>query len=112
MSKFYIGQIFEKKYPPEAADFCNDSQDGENPCSIEEIESLNGVRRFQIVRNPEPTEAETAKNKIIELQCYLNDTDWYVPRSIETEKPIPEEVKIKRAEAREEISKLRKEYNL
>ncbi|CAB4139368.1 hypothetical protein UFOVP346_40 [uncultured Caudovirales phage] len=31
---------------------------------------------------------------------YLSDTDWYVVRQSETGKPMPDDVKIKRAEAR------------
>ena len=41
------GQIFEDDYPAEAAQWCNSSQNA----IIEEIEPLNGVRRFQIVEN-------------------------------------------------------------
>lgn len=43
---FYIGQIFEGEYPPEAASWCNERLD----CYITEIEPLpDGTRRFQIV---------------------------------------------------------------
>jgi hypothetical protein len=61
------------------------------------------------------SEAEVLQNqeeinkRIEELQQYLNDTDWYVARYSETGVEIPEEVKQKRAEAREEISRLRNE---
>lgn len=48
---FIIGQIFEEMYPPEAADWCNENGNA----YIEEIESQDGVRRFQIVAVPEPT---------------------------------------------------------
>ena len=113
MEEFYIGQIFEEKYPTEAADFCNNSQNGENPCNIEEIDSKSdGTRRFKIVPNDPPDPKEKALLRIYELQSYLDSTDWYVPRSMETGEPIPEEVKKKRAEAREEISRLREKYNL
>ena len=111
--KFYISQIFEGIYPPEAADFCNNSQGTDNPCYIKEIEpKADGTRMFKIVPNDPPDPKEEANNKIAELQSYLSSTDWYVPRSMETGEPIPEEVKTKRAEAREEISRLRKEYNI
>ena len=50
---FEAGQIFENTYPPEAAQWCNDSK-----AYIEEIEKLNGVRRFRIVGIPEPTQEE------------------------------------------------------
>ena len=50
---YKIGQIFEKKYPPEVAMWC-----GENNAYIEEIEAVEGVRQFQIVAIPEPTKEE------------------------------------------------------
>jgi len=115
MSKqqFYIGQIFVGIYPPEAAEFCNDSQGTESACYIKGIESAeDGQRRFQIVPNDPPDPKEEALSRIRELQSYLDSTDWYVPRSMETGEPIPEEVKKKRAEAREEISRLREKHNI
>lgn len=113
MSEFHIGQIFESLYPTEAADFCNNSQGTDNPCYIKEIEpKSDGTRMFKIVPNDPPDPREEANNKIAEFQYYLASTDWYVSRNMETGKPIPEEVKKKRAEAREEISRLRKEYNI
>lgn len=51
---FEIGQIFDGDYPPEAASWCNYHGDR----WIEEIEPVDGVRRFQIVKAPEPTQEE------------------------------------------------------
>lgn len=51
---FYIGQVFEGTYPPEAAMWCNQQGD----CYIEEIDALDGKRRFQIRAIPEPTPEE------------------------------------------------------
>lgn len=56
---------------------------------------------------PEKPQSEIDAERIRELQQYLNDTDWYVARYSETGVEIPEEVKQKRKEAREEISNLR-----
>lgn len=53
MNEFTINQIFNDTYPPEAAIWCN-----ENRAYIEEIEPVDGVRRFQIVAVPEPTQEE------------------------------------------------------
>lgn len=106
---FYINQIFENEYPLEAADFCNESQGSETPCYIKEIEPVDGVRRFQIVRNEEPTESEITQNRIIELESYLSSTDWYAVRFAETGVEIPEDVKQQRQSAREEISRLREQ---
>ena len=56
---FEIGQIFEEKYPPEVALWCN-----ENNAYIEEIEQKNGHRRFQVVAIPEPTAEELAEQEL------------------------------------------------
>lgn len=56
---FRIGQIFEEKYPPEAALWCNN-----NNAYIEEIEQKNGHRRFQVVAIPEPTSEEQQQELI------------------------------------------------
>ncbi|MBO7043796.1 hypothetical protein J6W34_04585 [bacterium] len=102
--EFYIGQIFEDYYPPEVAIFCNESQ----KCHIEEIDSINGHLRYKIVENKtvKISDVEKAREKIMKYNDYLNFTDWYVTRKIETGKEIPEDVLNQRNEAREEISKL------
>lgn len=38
-----------------------------------------------------------------EAQQYLQETDWYVIRQADSGEPVPEEVKTKRADARERI---------
>lgn len=63
-----------------------------------------------LVDPPEPSEEEKAKQKINELEGYLTSTDWYAIRYADTGEEIPAEIKTKRQEAREEISRLREEY--
>ncbi len=62
-SEFYLGQVFDGIYPPEAAHWCNDGQ----KYHIDEIEPNpeTGERRFQIVENQvyEPTPEELAEMK-------------------------------------------------
>lgn len=53
---FEPSQIFVGEYPPEAAEWCNDS----GTYYIKEIAPENGHRRFQIVENPQPTPEELA----------------------------------------------------
>ena len=110
---FYINQIFENEYPQEAADFCNSSQSTENACYIKEIEPVNGVRRFQIVPNEQPTEQEINqeqnRQKIMKLESYLSSTDWYAVRYAETGVEIPQDIRTQRQSAREEISYLRED---
>lgn len=57
--EFYIGQIFENEFPPEATIWC-----GENNATIKEItEDGAEIRKFQIVEIPKyiPTKAELTK---------------------------------------------------
>jgi hypothetical protein len=119
---FYENQIFEQEYPPEAADFCNNSQLTENRFHIAEIDPVTRdeqdddgnttaktIRRFQIVRNPEPTTNELNERRISELETYLNVTDWYAVRYAETGVAIPDDIKTARQAARDEISALREQ---
>lgn len=71
-SEFFVGQVFEETYPPEAAVYCNSHGDR----YIKEIEkTAEGNRRFQIVKVPEPTVDEVRAQKLAELdQKFLA---WY-----------------------------------
>ena len=122
MTQFYENQIFEQEYPQEAADFCNDSQLTENRFHIAEIDPVTReeqdeegnttaktIRRFQIVRNAEPTTNELNERRISELETYLNATDWYAVRYAETGVAIPDDIKTARQAARDEISALREQ---
>lgn len=51
-----IGQIFENTYTIEVAEWCNN-----NNCYIEEIESLDGVRRFEVKEVQPYVETEEEK---------------------------------------------------
>ena len=58
------------------------------------------------------TKRETAKDRARQAsaeaadkaRAYLAATDWYVARSVETGKPMPEDVKAARAAARKTVS--------
>lgn len=69
---YKIGQIFEGEYTPEAAVWCNDCGDR----YIKEIEPQNGVRRFQIVPVPEPTDDEIASQVRTERDIKIAATDY------------------------------------
>ena len=68
---------------------------------------------IEFIYGEEPKELEDALVKqkkeddvilgIVEAKDYLASTDWYYARSIETGEEIPEDVVIKRTEAREFI---------
>lgn len=58
-----------------------------------EVEEVIEINEEEIARNE-------LQAKINEAKEYLASTDWYVTRFTETGKEIPEEVKIKREEAR------------
>ena len=60
-----IGQIFIDDYPESVAQWCN-----ENNAYIEEIEPIDGHRRFQVVAIPEPT-AEEQQQALMEQKKAL-----------------------------------------
>ena len=64
MEEFYIGQIFENNYPPEAAQWCNAQEN----LKINEIEPLNNVRRFVISEIPALT-PEEERERVGNLKC-------------------------------------------
>lgn len=69
---FYIGQIFEGKYPPTAAVWCNANQ-----AYIEVI----GDHRYEIKAIPEPpapTPEEQKQMRIAELKAKLDGTDYKI----------------------------------
>ena len=71
--EYYIGQIFEGIYPPEAADWCN-----ENCAIMVEIEPQGDTRMFQIQAIPEPTPEEIKQLRISELKSELASTDYKI----------------------------------
>ena len=71
---FFIGKIFEGEYPPGAAVWCNSGGEA----YIKEIEPKGGVRRFQIVKVPEPTDEELAIKARAERNMKIAETDYYM----------------------------------
>ena len=65
---YEIGQIFEEKYPPEVAVWCNN-----NNAYIEEIEQKNGHRRFEVKAIPEPTPEEQAEQELAQAKAERAD---------------------------------------
>lgn len=63
-------QIFEETYPPEAAEWCNES----DKYHIEEIEPDGETKRFQIVANA--TWIPTVEEQIAFLKASLESTDY------------------------------------
>ena len=59
---------------------------------IEEIQAINKAKEDEY--------KNTIEYKIQEAKAYLISTDWYITRFIETGKEIPEDIKLKREEAR------------
>lgn len=61
---FQLNQIFENEYQPEAAVWCN-----ENGAYIDEIDTVDGKRRFQIKAIPQPSIDELKAYKLSELEA-------------------------------------------
>lgn len=66
---FEIGQIFEGKYPPEAAVWCNSRGD----CSIQQVDG-----KYKIVENPPVSLEILAENARSERDRRLAETDYYM----------------------------------
>lgn len=72
MDEYYIGQIFEGEYPPEAAQWCNSG----NTAYIAEIEPIEDVRRFEIKAIPAPT-AEDRQREFESEFFNVQGYGWY-----------------------------------
>lgn len=94
---FYIGQIFEGVYPPEAVVWC--SAGGE--AYIKEIEPKGNVRRFQIVKPPEPTYEELATKVRAERNMKITETDYYMMPDYPSDPNNLEEMKVYRQALRD-----------
>lgn len=66
---FYINQIFEGVYPPEAAVWCNTRGD----CSIQQIDG-----KYQIIQNPEPDDSMVAEAVRDKRNKLIGETDYYL----------------------------------
>ncbi len=75
---FYIGQIFEVDYPVKAAEWCNNRAD----CYIAEIEGINSIQRFKILKIPERTDLELKVQKIASIKTELADLDMKSIRAL------------------------------
>lgn len=95
--EFHIGQIFEGTYPPEAAYWCNEH----GGRYIEEIESVDGVRHFQIMKVPEPTDAGIASQVRAERDRKIAETDWYMMPDYPLNPQNLEELKVYRQALRD-----------
>lgn len=69
--EFYIGQIFEGIYPPEAAIWCN-----QNNVYIDVI----GEKRYEIKEIPAPSIDELKEQVRDVRDSYINDIEWRVSR--------------------------------
>lgn len=94
---FSIGKIFEGGYPPEAAVWCNAGGEA----YIKEIESKGGVRRFQIVKTPEPSDKELAIEVRAERNMKITETDYYVMSDYPSNPQNLEELKVYRQALRD-----------
>lgn len=68
---YSVNQIFEKSYPPEAAEYCN-----QNGFKLTELEPENNIRRFQIQLAPELSLSEKAMLIRHERNALLRKTDF------------------------------------
>ena len=100
--EFYIGQIFDGIYPPEAANWCNN-----NNAQIDKIED----NRYQIVEKTESAE-EIKQRRIDELKAQLSSTDYKIIKCSECSLAGEElpynvvELHIQRQAIRDEINEL------
>lgn len=103
MTEFYVGQIFECEYPPEAAEWCNNRGD----CHITELESSGDFRLFEIVENPQPDAAELNARAIDKIKSQLNELDLRSIRALRAnEATYLEEYELQAVALRQQLKEL------
>ena len=78
--EYYIGQVFDGMYPPEAAIWCN-----ENNAQIDEIEPDGSVRRFQINEQPAPVPPTNEEISKMREMAYKEEIDGLHARKMRKE---------------------------
>ena len=76
-------------------------------CEIKETDTELQAWGMTQEEQEEFEEEQRKKQRIDELEKYLSDTDWYAIRFADIGEEYPAEIKAKRQESREEISRLR-----
>lgn len=106
---FYIGQIFDGIYPPEAAVWCN-----ENNAMMQELEPENGIRRFEIVEIPEhiPTKEEQKENRANAYQQEIDPITSHISRLKDEEQTpeIEQEIEDLKQERDEKVEEIKARY--
>lgn len=93
-----MGQKMTKHYKDESGQIWGFDDDQLHLVPIDYVE-------VPMPQPPEPTEEDIQAMKNAEARRYLTETDWYVVRKMETGVEIPEEILVKRQEARQSIMK-------
>lgn len=89
---FYINQVFEGVYPPEAAVWCNTRGD----CSIQQVDG-----KYQIVENPPVSLEILAENARSERDRKITETDYYMMPDYPSDPNNIEEMKVYRQALRD-----------
>lgn len=89
---FSIGKVFEGKYPPEAAVWCNTRGD----CSIQQVDG-----RYQIIQNPEPDDSIVAEAIRDKRDNLISETDYYLMPDYPSNPQNLEELKVYRQALRD-----------
>lgn len=77
--EYYIGQIFEGEYPPEAAEWCNENNAYVNEIEVIEekgVENNGTIRQFKIFALPEET-AEERKERFLQSFFKVGDYGYF-----------------------------------
>lgn len=103
---FYIGQIFNGAYPPEAANWCN-----ANNAIIQEI----GERRYEICAIPEPpapTEEEQRKNRELAYTQEVDPITCHIQRLADEEQTpeIEQEIAELKQERSDKVEEIKERY--
>lgn len=101
---FYDRAIHGENIPDDAVEITKAEHTALLAGQAEGMRIVSDFNGFPVLAEQEPpTQEEILAKQVREYQDYLNKTDFYYPRFLETGEYVPEEVVLKRKEARDFI---------
>jgi hypothetical protein len=106
----FIGETDESQPAPSGSDIFI----GEMPRDLydDNLQPLYVIDSGSLMKSPLPTpEKVVLRREVVKLNAFLADTDWYVVRSLDNGKPVPEDIANERERARTRIDEIKSLLN-
>lgn len=114
--ELYLVDVYEGEEPRLPNKNCVPTWGVMQPDDVFDKPSYNRALGKWVEHDPSFAQSQVEKRKAYEdianLQKYLDETDWYVVRNLESNKPIPQDILAEREKNRNAISELRSKHGI